>query len=251
VDPSFGWEIFMDRISKTLCGVAAGLVLTLLVSPAALAASDTPRVITVSGQGEVHATPDEAMLSAGVVTTASTAAAALAENARSMNAVFDALRHAGVPEKSMQTSGFNVSPQYATDKDGAQTPHITGYQVSNTVNVMVDDLAKVGPTLDALVASGANSIGGVSFDIKNPKAAMAQARTLAVADAIDRAQTLAKAAGVTLGPITSISEGGGYEPPRPMYRVMSGMAANMAAPTPIAAGEQSVTANVSITWEIR
>ena len=240
----------MTHISKTfLHGAAgAGFILVLLTGPA-LAASDAPRVMTTSGQGEVHAAPDEAMLSAGVVTTADTAAAALADNARSMNAVFDALRHAGVPEKSLQTSGFNVSPQYAMDKDGTQTPHITGYQVSNTVNVTLDDLSKVGPTLDALVASGANSIDGVSFDIKNPKAAMAQARALAVADAVDRAQTLAKAAGVTLGPILSINDGAANDAePRPMYRMVTVTAARA---TPIAAGEQSVTANVSITWEIR
>lgn len=239
----------MARISRTLCGAAAGLALSLFVSPAALAVSDAPRVITVSGQGDVRATPDEAMLSAGVVTTASTAAAALADNSRSMNAVLDALRHAGVPEKSMQTSGFNVSPQYATDKDGTQEQRITGYQVSNTVNVTLEDLSKVGPTLDVLVASGANSIGGVSFDIKNPKAAMAQARTLAVSDAVERAQTLAKAAGVTLGPILSINDGGNNDAePRPMYRMVAVTAARA---TPIAAGEQNVTANVSITWEIR
>ena len=240
----------MDRLSKTLLNSTAALALVLFGAPqVASAASDTPRVITVSGEGEVHAAPDEAMLSAGVVSSARTAATALADNARAMNAVFATLRKAGVPEKSMQTSGFNVAPQYATDKNGTQTQQITGYQVSNTVSVTVDDLSKVGPTLDALVASGANAIGGVEFTIKNPKPAMAQARSLAVADAIERAETLAKAAGVALGPITSIGENGGYEPPRPMYR----MAANVlaAAPTPIAAGEQSVTANVSITWEIR
>jgi hypothetical protein len=241
----------MERISKALSRGGAALILFLLADPqAALAAADTPRVITVSGQGEVRAAPDEAMLSAGVVSTARSAAAAMADNAKAMNAVFAALRGAGVAEKSMQTSGFNVSPQYAAGKDGTQTQRIAGYQVSNTVSVTVDALAKVGPTLDALVASGANSIGDITFDIKNPKAAMAQARALAVADAIERAQTLARAAGVTLGPITSIGENGGYEPPRPMYRMMAGMAA-APAPTPTAAGEQSVTANVSITWEIR
>jgi uncharacterized protein YggE len=248
-------EFFMGRsisniFSRSAIAAGSGLALALLAMPQDVWAGDgTPRVITVSGEGAVRATPDEAMLSAGVVSNARTAAAALADNARAMTAVFATLRGAGIPEKSMQTSGFNVSPQYATDKDGAQTQRLTGYQVSNTVNVTVEDLSKVGPTLDALVASGANSIGDISFDIKDPKAAMAAARTRAVADAIDRAQTLAKAAGVTLGPITSISESGGYEPQRPMYRVMAMAAAP--APTPIAAGEQSVTANVSITWEIR
>jgi uncharacterized protein YggE len=231
--------------------VMAGAIAVLAAMPggAALAADAASRVITVSGEGEVRAAPDEAMLSAGVVTTARTAATALADNSHAMNQVFATLRGAGVPEKSIQTSGFNVSPQYATDKDGSQTARITGYQVSNTVNVTVDDLSKVGPTLDALVASGANSIGGISFDIKDPKAALAEARKRAVGDAVARAQTLAQAAGVTLGPITSINEGGGYEP-RPLYRMAAPMNA-LAAPPPIAASEQSVTANVSITWEIR
>jgi uncharacterized protein len=227
---------------------AAAMVLTFATT--SYADTNDTRVITVSGEGEVRAAPDEAMLSAGVVSDAHTAAAALAANARAMNAVFATLRNAGIAEKNIQTSGFNVSPQYANDKNGTQTQRISGYEVSNTVNVMVEDLSKVGPTLDALVASGANSIGDISFGIKDPKAAMAKAHEDAVADAVAKAQTLARAAGVTLGPITSISESGGYEPPRPMMRMVAGMAA---APmqTPIAGGEQSVTANVSITWEIR
>jgi uncharacterized protein YggE len=100
-----------------------------------------------------------------------------------------------------------------------------------------------------MVSSGANSIGDIAFTIKDPKPLMAQARAAAVADAIARAQTLARAAGVTLGPITSINESG-YSEPRPMYR-MAAMADVAGAPTPIAAGEQSVTAGVSITWAIR
>jgi uncharacterized protein YggE len=230
-----------------------GLVLAIFAVPLALRADTgnpaSPRILTVSGEGEVRAAPNAAQISAGVVTIARSAAAALAANSKAMNNVFGALRQAGVPERSIQTSGFSVTPQYATDKNGASTQRISGYEVSNTVNVTVDDLAKTGPTLDALVASGANSIGEISFTIKDPKFLIVQARAAAVADAIARAQTLAKAAGVTLGPITSISESGGYQPPRPMYR-MAAMAADAALP-PIAGGEESVTASVSITWEIR
>jgi uncharacterized protein YggE len=251
-------EIFMiNRAWRWRARFAAagflGLVLAIFAAPVALradtGATSSPRVLSVSGEGEVRAAPNAAQLSAGVVTAARTAAAALAENSKAMNAVFGTLHEAGIAERSIQTSGFSVSPQYATDKNGASTARITGYQVSNTVNVTVDDLGKTGPTLDALVASGANSIGEISFTIKDPKPLMAQARAAAVADAIARAQTLAKAAGVTLGPITSISESGGYQPPRPMYR-MAAMADN-AAPPPIAGGEERVTASVSITWEIR
>jgi len=229
--------------------LAAGLALAFIGASSATAADNEPlRQITVTGEGEVHATPDQAMLSAGVVTTARTAAAALSNNSRAMNQVFAALKRAGVADKDMQTSNFSVQPQYATDKNGNTLQNITGYQVSNTVSVRVNDLEKVGPTLDALVSSGANSIGDIAFTIKDPKPLMMQARADAVADATARAQTLARAAGVTLGPIVSISESG-YSPPRPMYR-MAAMA-GAPAPTPIAAGEQSVTAGVSITWSIR
>jgi uncharacterized protein YggE len=244
---------FSGKTVSRFAGVgASALVLALLAGPAAVNADPANRperrVLTVSGQGEVHGAPDQAMLSAGVVTTARTAADALASNSKAMNEVFATLKRAGIADKDMQTSNFSVQPQYATDRNGNTLRDITGYQVSNTVNVRVNDLAKVGPTLDALVSSGANSIGNIAFTIKDPKPLMAQARAAAVADAIARAQTLARAAGVTLGPITSINESG-YSEPRPMYR-MAAMA-GAPAPTPIAAGEESVTAGVSITWAIR
>jgi hypothetical protein len=227
---------------------ACCLALCVLCAPARADTASEQHTLTVSGSGEVRAAPDEAMLSAGVVTNARTAAAALSENTRRMNAVFATLKNAGVAEKDMQTANFSVQPQYATDKNGNTLQNVTGYQVSNTVNVAVD-IAKTGATLDALVSSGANSIGDIAFAFKDSKSLMAQARADAVADAISRAQTLARAAGVTLGPIASISEGGGYEPPRPMYRMMAGMAAPSSVP--VAAGEQTLTANVNITWDIR
>jgi hypothetical protein len=232
-----------------LLGVIAA-VFALSYAHADSGSDASSRVLTVSGEGEVRAAPDEAQLSAGVVTNGRSAATALAENSRAMNAVFDTLRKAGVADNNIQTSGFNVSPQYATDKNGNALQRITGYQVSNTVNVTVDGVDRVGPTLDALVSSGANSIGDINFTIKDAKELMQKARADAVADAIAKAKTLATAAGVTLGPITSISESGGYQPPRPMYR-MAVMAAAPSAPPPVAGGEESVTANVSITWEIR
>jgi uncharacterized protein YggE len=103
--------------------------------------------------------------------------------------------------------------------------------------------------LDALVSSGSNQIDNISFSIRDTKALLAQARVAAVKDAFDRAQTYAKAAGVTLGAIKSISESGGVYQPRPMYRMEAMVAA--APPPPVAGGEESVTANVTITWEIQ
>lgn len=227
---------------------AALAVLLLLVCAAPGAHADaaaTPRVLTVTGTGEGKGVPDQATLSTGVVSQAPTAAGALAANSRAMNQVFDTLKRAGIADKQIQTSDFSVSPQYKTTTNGPQ--RIVGYQVSDTVTVIVDKLDKVGPALDALVAAGANQIEGPSFSIADPKPLLAEARQAAVNDAIARARSYAAAAGVTLGPILSIGEGGSEAPPQPMLR----MAMSVAPVTPVAAGEQSVSASVTISWEIR
>ena len=225
-------------------------LLLIMAAPAALAdGAPTQRLLTVSGSGEVKAAPDRAELSTGVVTRERSAAAALAGNARAMNAVFDTLKRAGIAEKDIQTSNFQVSPQYSAEKPGTNAPQrIVGYEVSDTVNVTVEGLDKLGPTIDALVAAGSNQIEGPSFSIADPKPLLAKAREEAVKDAVARAQAYASAAGVTLGPVISIYEGGGATTIQPMGRMMSMLKSD--APTPIAAGEESVSATVSISWEI-
>ncbi len=229
---------------------ALPLVAFLLAASSAFAADGMPTVtvpstLTVSGTGEVKTAPDAATLSTGVVTQAATAAQALQSNARAMAGVFGTLRGAGIADKNIQTSGISLSPQYG-GKQG-QPQHIVGYQVSNTVSVFIDRLDKVGPVLDALVAAGSNQIDGPNFTIADPKPLLAKAREAAVQDAVAKAKTYAAAAGVSLGTISSINESGGESAPRPM--VMSMMMAKTPG-TPIAAGEESVTAEVSITWEI-
>ena len=241
-----------NRMSQT------ALAALMFASMPALAAAQPammphPHVLSVSGQGEVRAVPDQAQLTAGVVTQGKTAAAALAANSTAMNEVFATLKKRGIPDKSIATSNFSINPQYPPyrqDAPNEDRSRIIGYEVSNQVTVIVDDTSKVGTILDALVSSGANQAGGVSFNIRDPKPLMKQAREDAVKEAVEKAQTLAKAAGVTLGPIMSISEGG-YVSPMPMFAAKVAMAAPMAAPPPVAAGEQSVTANVNITWEIQ
>ena len=219
----------------------------LLSDPAFAADAAAPRTLTVSGEGEAKAVPDEAHLSAGVVTQAKKAAEALAANTRAMNEVFATLKRFGIPDKAIQTSEFSVEPQYASNRDGNAGAKITGYTVSNTVNVTAD-LPKLGPALDALVSSGANSLGSIAFTIRDPKPLLAKARVEAIHDATERAQTYAKAGGFALGPILSVNEGGA-EMPRPVYAAR--MAAAPMAPPPVAAGEESVTANISVTFEIR
>jgi uncharacterized protein YggE len=221
-----------------------------ILRPSMAAAADTAvpqRTITVSGEGEAKAVPDEAHLSAGVVSEARKAADALAANTRAMNEVFATLKRFGIPDKAIQTSEFSVEPQMQPERNGNSAAKISGYMVSNTVNVTVD-LPKLGPALDALVASGANSLGSVAFAIRDPKPLLARARAKAIKDAMERAQSYATAGGLALGPILSVSEGGA-EMPRPIYAAR--MMAAAPAPPPVAAGEESVSTNVTVTFEIR
>ena len=218
--------------------------------PAAAADLAPMRTMTMSGAGSAKAAPDQAQFSTGVVTQDRTAALALAANSRAMNAVFDTLKRLGIADKDIQTSDFSLSPQYQVYKPGTSGPQrIVGYQVSNTVNVTIEDFGKTGAVLDALVSSGSNQIDNIGFSIRDTKALLARARVAALKAALDRAQTYAKAAGVTLGPIKSISESGSVYQPRPMYRMEAMVAA--APPPPVAGGEEAVTANVTITWEIQ
>ncbi len=228
--------------------IAGAIVVSAAATLAPLCASADPlHTITVSGTGDATAVPDQAQLSAGVATVAATADAAVSQNARKMTQVFAALTRLGVPERAIQTSNFSVQPQYTANTRGdVQT--ITGYQVSNQVDVRLDDTRKLGAALDALVASGANQINSVGFSIHDTDALMTTARQAAIADALKRAQTYAKAAGAGVGGVMSIREDGA-EAPQPMFVVA---AARHSAPlTPTAAGEMSVTASVTVTYELK
>jgi uncharacterized protein YggE len=218
-------------------------VLLLISAAAAPALAADAHTISMSGHGEAKAAPDLVTVNAGVTTSAATAAAALSANTARMKQVFAALEKMGVPQKDIQTMNFSVSPQYSNPQ-GNEGPRLTGYQVNNQVRLRLDDVAGLGKALDALAAAGANHMNGIDFAIQDPAPLLAKARADAIADARLRAETYARAAGVTLGPILSISEGG--EGPRPMYRMM----AMAPAPVPVAAGEETISADVAVVWEI-
>lgn len=237
----------LSRLSAViLCATIAGDALP------AMAAEEAPRTITVSGIGEMRAAPDEAMLSSGVVTEAHTAADALAANSRAMNEVFNTLKRLGIPEKAIQTSEFSVSPVYQTVKtaNGGTVQKISGYEVTNTVSVTVDDLKALGPALDTLVSSGSNQLGNIAFTIRDPKPLLTKAREAAMKDAMEHAQAYARAGGLQIGRILSVAEGGA-DMPRPMFRMAMSVAQAPAPPPPVAAGEESVSASVNVTFEIK
>ena len=234
--------------TAVLAGAMALMASAAFTTAEAAEATMAQRTITVSGDAEIASKPDQARLSAGVVTQAETAASALSANSTAMNRVFAALRMAGIPENRMQTSNFSVQPQYAPYRQENPEPQrIIGYQVSNNVTVTVDDLTKVGPTLDALVRSGANQLGGIQFMVADPKPLAERARAAAVADGTAKARTLATAAGVTLGPLMSIQETM-VGRPIPVFAMARAVAAEA---TPIAEGEERVGVTVTMVYAIQ
>lgn len=225
---------------------AAVLALPLMLPLALPALADTPATITVTGRGAVEAVPDMAVLSLGVTTSAATAAEAMAANSAALKAVIDRLTQAGFAERDVQTSNLSLNPNWeGQGQDGAPL-RIASYTASNQVMIRVRDLATLGAVLDSVVTDGANTMNGLSFGLSEPRPAEDAALRAAVEDARAKAELMASAAGAQLGRILSVSEQGGYAPPMPMFRAD----AMMAESVPIAPGEISTQASVTIVWEL-
>ncbi len=204
-------------------------------------------LLSVAATAEVRRVPDIATVSAGVVTQAADANAALRQNAEQMAKVSAALRAAGIAERDVQTAGVNLNPQYRYAEN--QPPVITGYQASNTVNVVVRDIAKLGRILDALVATGANQVNGPTFDVDRKDEAYDEARRDALQKARQRAEMYAKSLGLQVRRIVSIDETGGQGIPRPMMRMEAkAMAAD--AMTPISPGENVLGITLDVVFEL-
>lgn len=221
--------------------------LALLLLPAPLAAQDAPppRVLTVSGEGRSDAKPDLAVVSLGVTEQADTAAAALAAMSGGMAGVLAALSGAGIAPADVQTGQLSLEPAY--DYDSASSyPPVTGFIATQLLDVRVRDVAAVGEVLDAATAAGGNRLNGISFTLLDQAAALEEARAAAVADAEARAGFYAGAAGVTLGPLLALSEGGSAQP-FPLYDARF---AAEAASVPVAPGQVTVTATVTVTYAI-
>lgn len=224
---------------QLLPAIALGLALG---APLPVAAEPTPREITVTGSASIDAAPDIATVTAGVETQAPTAAAALKSNSSEMAEVLAALKAAGVDEKDVQTSNLSLNPVFRSDPGGSDAaPQVVAYQASNMVTVRVRDVPRLGAQIDALTVAGANRLYGVSFDVDEPAAVLDAARQKAVADARRKAGLFAEAAGVRLGPVIAISEGGGGAVP-----MRAKMDVAMAAP--VAAGTVSLDASVTVVF---
>jgi len=213
-----------------------------LQAPSASAKEDRLRTITVTGRAEAQAVPDIATMSIGVDTEAKTPGEALADNAKRMTAVMDRLKGAGIADRDLRTRQLDIRPIFANRQQPRKT---VGYRASNEVTVTIRDIERTGTILDETVADGANSINGPTFSIADPEPLLIAAREAAVKDAIVKAERYAAAADVELGEVISIDEKqGGAAVPRHMR------AQAVAETTPIAAGETTISAGVTMIFAI-
>jgi hypothetical protein len=224
----------------------AVLLLAFAVPSIAQTPSDVPSII-VSGEGVVKATPDQAWVRIGAESRSKSSKDAPQRNAELMTAVQQQLASLGIPKDAIKTVGIDLQLEFDY-RDGKQTSR--GYVARNTIEVRIDDLAKVGGVLDAAVASGATTIHGLQFDVKARETIEREALTSAVGNAMAKANAIAAGAKRGVDRILRIEEtfsGGGPQPM--MERAVMMTAAD--APTPIEAGEIEIRAQVRLTVAIK
>jgi uncharacterized protein YggE len=218
------------------------------IQPQATAgAAELPtRTITVVGQGKASGTPDVARATVGIEVFAPTVAEAARQSGEKMAAIIAELKKLGITDKDIQTSSYSINPERNYDKGGPG--EVTGYRVSNMVQVTIRDLNKVGAVLDQVAEAGANSVYGVYFGFDDPAKLETEARAKAVEDAQARADDLAKLNGVQRGDVLTVSEviGSGSVPIVARAAEMGG-----GGGTPIQPGELEVPVQVQVTYAMR
>ncbi|MCF6198874.1 MAG: SIMPL domain-containing protein [Hyphomicrobiaceae bacterium] len=234
----------------TMLTLSSCLVLT--TSAQAIQENQAARTMSLSATGTIDSKPDMATLSTGIETVAVSARDALDDNNEVMARMMKSLKNAGLEERDIVTTQFLVQPRYEQIRrrkkvQGPQIPLIIGYTVRNNLQITVRDLDNLGRIMDRLVTLGSNRFGGISFGLSDPDKALDEARAEAMRKVIDKAELYARAAGVRLGAISSISEQSRLSAPRRMaYRAKRSMAMSV----PIAAGEHKTSVSVHVSWAL-
>lgn len=228
--------------------VALAATLVAGCAPAAGASRTPPAAISVTGTGRVSVKPDVALVRVGAEARSVRLADATADVARRMTAALAAVKALGLADRDVTTVAYSVDPLAPPRRSGEEPAAIVGYRVVNVVELRVRDLGAVGRVLDAAVGAGANVMRGLRLTLDDPSKAQAEARARAVAEAATRAGQLAAAAGVRLGELISLSEGGA----RPVIERYAPLRAGLAAsaPGPIEAGELEVVVTVEAQYLI-
>ncbi|MDN7013366.1 DUF541 domain-containing protein [Methanoculleus sp. FWC-SCC3] len=242
-------------------GKAALLGIALMVLCAAVIGNVTAqlpeesrdKLIHVSGTGKVTTTPDQAVVVFAVETENTDVKAAQQQNAERMDAVVNALKGAGIPEKDIRTAGYNIIPVTENDNRGLTTSKVKYYRVINSLEVTLNDVNRAGEIVDLAVENGANKVNRFSFTLSDARQQefRSQALTAAVAQARGDADAVAAAIGKTIVDVKEVNVGNNYIPLvyDTRYDSME-KAASGAASTPLEVGEIDVTATVSISYII-
>jgi len=209
-------------------------------------------MIVVSSMSQVEATPDEATVRLGVVRQAPTAQAAQDQTNRAAQAILTEIAKLGVPAAKVQTSRLTLTPIYAPQRpENREAPRIVAYNAANIVSIDLDNLALIGPVIDAGLTAGANQLEGVRFGLKNDAAVREKALRQAVADARRKAEAMADALGVRLAGVLEANEGGVSvitQDEGVSARFMAAQAGG--ASTPVSPGELEVRASVTVKYLI-
>ena len=199
------------------------------------------KLVTVTGEASLSVAPDAAVIRIGVTSVGKTAKAASEINTKEMTAVLAAIKASGIAERDIQTSRLSLQPQYDPNKAG--TARLLGFQVTNQLTVTIRDIGKLPELLDSAVGAGANEMSGIEFIVSKQSNLLDQARGEAIADARRKAELYAKAAGAKIGPVLAITEEGA-SPPHPVMKALR------AGAVPIAPGEQTLRASVTVSYEL-
>ncbi len=223
-----------------------GLITFLFIATAAFAAEAEVYTISAYGEGRISTAPDTARITLSVKNGASDAKKADSENAKRANSVISAVKSLGVKDSDIQTSRYTIYPTYSREKNAEQ--RITGYFAENSITVKIRDIKKVGEIIDAALSAGANQVSSISFYKENTKSLEREAITLAVKDARERAETVARALNATIIGVKHASPNVSHRAFEASHMMMKA-AANSS--TPIEGGSMEVTATVNVDFIIK
>jgi uncharacterized protein len=204
--------------------------------------------VRATGEGVVTTRPDQAILHIGVITQGQTAEAAGSQNARQSSSVIAELKQAVGSNGEIKTVGYSLNPNYRYPRDGG-TPTITGYTASNTIEVKLNELSRIGQVIDISTRVGANNIGGIQYALRNEQSVRAEALAEASRAARANAEAMAAALGLKVLRVRSAEAGFMQTPPRPMMAMAAAQRAE-AVSTPVETGTIEIRATVTVTLDV-
>lgn len=253
------FQIKQHRIVFSVLAVLVGIILVMYIIFGAITifkgghskSEGMYQNISFSGEGKVYTKPDIAMVTLSVVTESRTVADVQKKNTEKMNKVIDFLKGLGTEDKDIKTTNYNLYPRYDYSQYSSRIPQIIGYEITQSLEVKIRNLDKVGEILEGSVGVGVNQVYSLYFKVDKDEEFKAQAKDLAIKDAKEKAKETAKQLGVKLGKIVGYGEGGGYYPVYSNYKGVDGIGGGGESAPNIQTGENEISMTVTITYEIK